>query len=100
MSRKITPVKNKQGFQIIVMPGLAQHTLFEKNHCDLCGKQTDINEDVYYESVIDNFYCEKCHKLYLSNAVRYKTDIKYELKNFNKVRFKLEGANWWNFKLF
>lgn len=100
MAPKITPVKNNQGFKIIVMPGLAQHALFEKNHCDLCGMPTDIESDVYYESVLDNFYCERCHKLWLSTAVRYKPDIKQETKNFDKVRAILEGANWWERRLF
>ena len=100
MSRKITPVKNKQGFYIIVMPGVAQHALFNKNKCDLCGEQTDNESDVYYESVLDSFYCERCHGLYIQTAIRYKIDEKTELKNLNKINQQLEGVRWWNVNLF
>lgn len=82
------------------MQGIAQHALFDKNYCDLCGEQTDIEADVYYEAVIDQFYCEHCHKLYLSNAIRYKSDNKIENQNFDKIKQKLEGAQWWQKKLF
>lgn len=82
------------------MPALVQHALFDSNRCDLCGDNTGVEDDVYYEAVIDQFYCEKCHKLYLKTAVRYYPDIKTEEKNYNKVRLKLEGANWWQQKLF
>ena len=100
MSRKIVPIKNEQGFKIIVMPAIAQHALFDKNTCDLCGEHTDVEADVYYEAVIDQFYCERCHKLYLKTAVRYYPDIKTEEKNYEKARRKLEGAQWWQKKLF
>lgn len=100
MAKKVTEVKNKQGFRIIVMPGIVPHVLFNKYACDLCGKKIDLEEDIYYEAVINNFYCETCHKAYLSNAIRYKSDIKNEEKNFNKAKEELEGAEWWNETLF
>ena len=100
MAKKVSEVSNKQGFKIIVMPAIVQHSLFEQNHCDLCGMPTDIENNVYYETVINQFYCEDCHKLYIASAERYKPDIKQEEENFNKVKLKLEGANWWNKNLF
>lgn len=100
MAGKVTTVSNEQGFQVIVMPGIAQHSLFEKNCCDLCGMPTGIEDNVYYESVIDNFYCEECHYLYMLNAVRYKPDIEQENINFEKVKRKLEGEKWWEKDLF
>lgn len=100
MPKKVMEVKNNQGFKIILMPGIVQHSLFEQNYCDLCGRPTDIEDDIYYESVINQFYCEKCHKLYIDTAKRYKPDTKQEEINFNKVKLKLEGANWWNKTLF
>lgn len=99
MSKKITPVYNQQGFYIIVMPGIAQHALFNKNQCDLCGELTGNEADVYYESVLDSFYCERCHGLYIQTAIRYKVEERQEIQNFNKIKKQLEGVKWWNVKL-
>lgn len=100
MAKKVTEVSNKQGLKIILMPGVVQHSLFEQTHCDLCGMPTTIEDDIYYEAIIDQFFCEECHNLYLMTAERYKSDIKEEEENFNKAKLKLEGANWWNKELF
>lgn len=100
MKIKISEVDNKQGFKIIVMPALAQHVLFYQHFCDLCSRPTAVEEKVYYESVIDQFYCEKCHKMYINGAIRYKPDIKKEEQNYERVKKALEGANWWNKNLF
>ncbi|MEE1227281.1 MAG: hypothetical protein UHM08_09290 [Bacteroidales bacterium] len=95
MTKKITTVNNEQGFQIIVMPALAQHTLFEKFNCDLCEDKTSVEDNVYYESVLDKFFCERCHNLYIKTAIRYKIDAKKENINFEKVKKELEKAGWY-----
>lgn len=96
MVKKVEQVNNEQGFKIITMPGIACKTLFGRTHCDLCRFSIGIEDSVYYESVIDQYYCKECHNLYIMTAVRYSSEVKQEVINFNQAKRKLEGAKWWN----
>lgn len=63
--------------------------------CNLCEKEVDAFEEMYYIPVIGSVYCEDCMKLYKKTAIKYRVDDKMAVLCFNKMVEKFKDLGVW-----
>lgn len=75
-------VNNKQGFRVIKLNNNDLINVGFGHICDRCGNSFIKPYEIYYIAVLNMAFCKKCYENWISKAIKYKEDIRYEESNF------------------
>lgn len=80
--------KNEKGFKIIELNDEElKHLHDEIGFGCICGKCNQIVEtDYYYIAVLNDIYCKKCIKEFLSYSPYYPQDSEFENRRFESIK--------------
>lgn len=64
--------------------------------CQLCDRECDVFEEMYYIPVLGVVFCKECKDLYCESAVMYRVDAKTADFNFDKMKSAFIDLDVWD----
>ncbi len=77
-------VENSKGFKVIAISDReCKEKIGGLGICDDCNKDF---QTAFYVAVLNHSYCQECYDSWMTNAIKFPEDRKYEEENFNRMK--------------